>query len=427
MSSSSSSSLYAGPPLDLAKWRSLPTLLIVIGGVLAAVGAFVNYQEFNYAWLTAFMFFLSIGLGGLILVILHHLFDAAWSIPIRRTCEHLANLLPVMAVMFIPIAANVLFADSKHQIYHWIAMIKSGETDHSLSSKYPLFTVPSFFMVAVINFVVWTILARGLRNLSLAQDKTGAPEYTVKMRRYAAVGVFLFAFTLTLAAIMWMKALQHEWFSTMYGVYYFAGSVWLTIYTVYALTALFKRQGYLREVATKKTFYFIGSLMFAFTVFYAYITFFQYFIIWNANVPEEGFFYVIREHGSWFAVCLVIIFGHFFLPFLTLLRIDIKLTGVMIVLAFWAWAMHFNDMAFNVLPVIHPGGFPWAWLWLDLACLAFIGGVLTKVFIRNFLAHPAFPLKDPRIAEAMDVYVKPDEYVQAATAQGIGNRHGGGH
>jgi hypothetical protein len=413
---------FSEGPLDLSAWRKVPGLLIAIGAVVSVIGAFVNYQEFNYAWLVAFMFFLSLGLGGLILVILHHLFDAAWSVPIRRVCEHLANLLPVMAIMFIPIALNVICADSKHQIYPWIGMQKAGETDHALTSKYPLFTVPAFFVVAIFNFVVWTILARGLRRWSLEQDKTGAAECTRIMRRYAAFGVFFFAGTTTLAAIMWMKALQHEWYSTMYGVYYFAASVWVTMFTVYVLVALLKRQSYLREVATTKTFYFMGSLMFAFTVFYAYITFFQYFIVWNANIPEEGFFYVLRERGTWWWVSMGIIFGHFFLPFLLLLRIDIKLTWAMIPIGLWAWLMHFNDMAFQILPVPHPAGFPFAWLWLDLGCLAFIGGVLAKVFIKNFNAHPPFPQKDPRIAEAMDIYVP----AEGLAAEGVAGK-GGGH
>jgi hypothetical protein len=410
-------------PLDLSRWRSAPGLLILAGGLLSVVGAFVNYREFNYAWLLAFMFFLSLGLGGWLMVIFHHLFDASWSVPIRRFCEHLACLLPVMAVMFIPIALNVLFAKPENQIYHWIAMVKQGETDHSLSSKYPLFTIPGFFVVAIFNFAVWTFFSRGQRYWSLRQDETGSVECTRMMRRYAAFGVVFFALTTTAAAIAWMKALQHEWFSTMYGVYYFAASIWLTIFTVYALTALLKRQGYLRGVVTQKTFYFIGSLMFAFTVFYAYITFFQYFIIWNANMPEEGFFYVLRERGSWWWVSMVIIFGHFFLPFLLLLRIDIKLTWAMIPMAAWAWLMHFTDMSFNILPVLHPAGFPFAWLWLDLGCMMFIGGVLARVFIKNFNAHPPFPQKDPRIAESLDLYVPADDHSHAAPA----GAQGGGH
>src|SRR4051812_32556962 len=111
-------------PLDLSRWRSAPLALIAVGGVLSLIGAFTDYKQFNYSWLQAFMFFLSLGLGGLFLVMLHHAFDASWSIPIRRICEHLACLLPVMAVLFIPIAANVLFASPENQIYPWLRMLK---------------------------------------------------------------------------------------------------------------------------------------------------------------------------------------------------------------------------------------------------------------------------------------------------------------
>jgi hypothetical protein len=110
----------------------------------------------------------------------------------------------------------------------------------------------------------------------------------------------------------------------MYAVYYFAGSAWLTIATVYVITMTLDRLGVLREVLHNHQYYFLGSLLFAFTVFYAYIHFAQYFIIRNANLPEEAFWYVIREKGTWFWVGMVIIFGNFFLPFLALLRIDVK-------------------------------------------------------------------------------------------------------
>ena len=116
------------------------------------------------------------------------------------------------------------------------------------------------------------------------------------MRRLACFGIVTFAFSLTMGVIMWMKSIQHQWYSTMYGVYYFAGSVWMTLATVYVLTMIFKRQGYLKGVVFEKQFYFIGTLFFAFTVFYAYIHFSQFFIIWNANIPEETFWYYIRTN-----------------------------------------------------------------------------------------------------------------------------------
>jgi hypothetical protein len=225
------------------------------------------------------------------------------------------------------------------------------------------------------------------------------------MRRWACVGIISFAITLTLAVVMWMKALEHQWFSTMYGVYYFAGSVWLTLGTVYVITAILDRQGVLSDVLHEHQYYFIGSLMFAFTVFYAYVTFAQYFIIWNGNMPEETFWYVVREQSGWWYVGLVIIFGHFFIPFLALLRIDVKsIFPYMFALTAWAWLMHAVDLSFNIMPIPHPNGPPILWLWLPLGCFAFMGGVLSLVFLKKYAKHPPYPLKDPRLIEAMGYY-----------------------
>src|SRR5439155_12405173 len=412
-------------PLDLSPWRNLPNALIGVGLTLAVIGILVDSRQFAFSWLFAYMFFLSFCLGALFLVLMHHLFDASWSVPIRRVLEHMTCLLaPVMAALFIPVAVLA------PKTFEWMERLKSGHIDHSLRAKLPLFTVPAFYVVAVSCFVVWWVLSNRLRYWSLKQDQATSPqgtsqpglvrgwfgwnqedpgllECTQQMRKFAALGIFLFAITLTLAAIMWMKALQHEWFSTMYGVWYFAASVWVALPTVYLIAVILKRQGPLRDVAQEKQIYFIGSLMLAFTVFWAYISFGQYFIIWNANILEETFWYVLRESGTWDQIGkYVIILGHFFLPFLMLLRIDWKLKlTIMFPLCAWAWVMHFFDMSFNILPAGRPDGFSFRWLWLDLGCLAFIGGLLTKVFLKNLNTHPAFPQKDPRLAEGLDVYV----------------------
>ncbi len=408
---------------DTATWpawlRNLPVILILVGGAGALIGYLTGKDQgmqLGYSYLLAFMFFLSICLGGLFLVILHHLFDAMWSVSIRRVCEHIAFLLPIMAILFIPIA---LLAP---QIYPWMSI--DPATDHSLHAKHALINKKAYYVVAVIIFAIWSLLSYKLRAWSLEQDKTGAAKCTRAMRFYAAWGVFAFAFTLTMAAIFWMKSLQHQFFSTMYGVYYFAGSVWLTLFTVYVITLVLKNTGPLRDVVGMRQFYDLGAISFAFTVFYAYIHFSQYFLIWNAAVPEETFWYVLREHGSWWQIGMLLIFGHFLLPFLALLRIDFKMKiAVMGPLCLWAWLMHFCDMSFNITPVLQifrkaktmggdlshnmksvtPDGF--AVHWLDLACMAFIGGVLALMFIKYLKAHPAYPQKDPRFAETMGVYV----------------------
>jgi hypothetical protein len=388
---------HPAKPLDLEKWRKLPAILMAAGGLLSLLGFVINRQQFAFSWLLAFMFFLSLCAGSLFLVIAHHLFDAGWSVPIRRFLEHISNLFfPWMAILFLPIAFLA------PRLYDWMR-VADPHADHALHAKHPLFTRPAFYIVAVVCFFVWWLLSSRLRYWSLQQDKTGAALPTYRMRFYSCIGIFLFAVTLTLAVIMWMKALQYQWFSTMYGVYYFAGSVWMTLGTAYVITHILDRQRVLTEILHEHQYYFIGSLLFAFTVFYAYIHFSQYFIIWNGNMPEETFWYIVREKGTWWYVGMVIIFGHFFLPFLALLRIDVKsIAPYMIPLCIWTWLMHFVDLSFNIMPVLHPDGF--VLHWIDLACWAFMAGLLSFMFLKSYAAHPPYPIKDPRLVEAMGFY-----------------------
>jgi len=388
------------PTWDLSKWRNLPMILVVGGMVLAALaGLKGDARYFGYSYLVAYIFFLSICLGSLFLVLVHHLFDAGWSVPIRRFCEHTACLLfPTMAVLWIPIGWLA------PKMYPWMSMT---QPDHALHAKEALLNKPMWYGISIAIFLIWGILTHGLRYWSLQQDKTGEAKCTVKMRVYACWGIAAFAFTLTFAIILWVKTLEHEWFSTMYGVYYFAESVWTTLATVYIITLILKRTGPLAQVATVRQFHDIGALWLVFTVFYAYIQFSQYFIIWNANMPEETFWYVQREAGSWWQFGMLIIFGHFFVPFLSLLRIDAKLAlPVVIPLAVWAWLMHFCDVCFNVMPPLLPKGFgehP-STLAAIFGCIGVIGGALAFVWLKYFKSHPPFPQKDPRILEALGLH-----------------------
>jgi hypothetical protein len=386
------------PPLDFSRWRNVPNLLIGAGFVLCLVGVIWKPTQFAYSWLLGFMFCLSFILGAMFLVMMHHLFDAGWSVGIRRICEHMACLVfPWMALFFVPIA---LLAP---RIYTWMSVDPSH--DHELAAKWPLFTKPGFYLAAVFCLGVWAVVAWRLRYWSLKQDQDGAARCTYRMRFHASWGIFAFGTTVTLAVIMWMKALQYQWFSSMYGVYYFAGSVWVALATTYMLAMILDRQGLISETMGPEQYYYLGSLLFAFTVFSAYIHFSQYFIIWNANMPEETWWYVWREKGTWFAVGLVLVFGHFLVPFLSLLRIDVKLVfRFMAPLCIWIALMEFVDLAFNIMPVLHPEGFALRWIWLDAACVALMAGVLIKAFVRDVGRFPAYPVKDPRLAEAMGLY-----------------------
>ena len=351
---------------ETVNWRSIPQIAVVIGLVLCVYGLVQDKQQFAFSYLTAFMFCLSLGLGSLFLVLVHHLFDAGWSSPIRRYCEHLACLLfPWLGLAFIPIG----FLGPEY-IYPWMR-IEDPHADHALHVKIALFNKPTWYSASVILFLLWGWLTHRLRYWSLQQDKSGTPDFEGKllfpehlmvgfyrnlqglpyekdqqqvvctrmMRIHSAYGILLFAFTLTLGAILWMKSIQHQFFSTMYGVYYFAGSLWMSIAVAWIIGRILKAKNIIPQLHTLQ-FYNLGTMLLAFTVFYAYIHFSQYFLIWNAAVPEETFWYVLREKGSWAYVSWALIIGHFLIPFLVLLRIDVKLTNKVMVPIF-VWVLLF--------------------------------------------------------------------------------------
>jgi hypothetical protein len=401
------------PPLDLSGWRKLPAILMVVGGCLCVAGVGISFKGFGAAWLLAFIFYLSIALGALFLVLVHHLTDAGWSVGIRRFCEHIAAMLfPCLAILFIP----VLLLGSK--IYPWLALDPAG--DRSLSAKQPVFTCSGFVIVSALFFGVWWLLSSRLRYWSLRQDVTGDALCTRKLRFHSGWGILAFAATLTGASVLWVKSLQYQWFSAIYGVYFFSDCAWITLATVYVITVLMQRQRILDGVLHDNQFYYLGVLFFAFTVFSAYTEFAQYFVVWNANMPEETFWYLIREHGSWWWLSLVLIFGHFFLPFFVMLPLKVKTNfKIMVAVAAWAWVMHFADLAFNILPATNFNGYPLKWIPVQFGCMAFMGGFLSWVFLKNFQSHPPYPQKDPRLLEAMGVsYIAPGEVSGATTVTG---------
>jgi len=474
----------AEPELKLPTWADkIPLILLAVGAVLVLAGFLADQSHFAHAWLVSFMFYLSICLGAFFLVLLHYLFDSYWIVSIRRGAEHLACLLPLMAVLFVPIAiwsgmefvvveqdaavhheeqaqktseaaekASAIHGDTlavadqkedarshegKRAFYDWmrseseynlkkdelVEKLKEADPniseeklakeistltfhDHAWHAKRGYLSSGFWHLRWVFCFAIWGFFTWMLRKYSLEQDKTGAADCTRKCRVLAAVGIFVFAATLTIGSIDWMKGLEYQWFSTMFGVYYFAGSVWTSLITIYIITLFLKKTGPLKDIVRDSTLKDNATLFFAFTVFYAYIHFSQYFLIWNAAIPEETFWYVKREDGPWWNVGMLIIFGHFFVPFLMLLRIDVKTRPeVMITVAVLAWFLHFCDMSYNIMPVIHRFGGWMEHIWIDVGCLALMGGALSMVFIHFFKQHPPYPQKDPRIAETMGVYV----------------------
>ena len=388
--------------------------IFLIGGIvflaITLVGVFMGLSDHNarpaYGLLIMFIFYLSIGLGMLMLTMIHHIFGAGWSTVPRRQVEHGISIFPWLALIFVPFLIISYFLDAG---FVWKWLDGSLVADDVLYQKKSWWLNPTAFLVRyVIYFAGWIFLAGKLRKLSIAQDIDGNPAWTKKLVFHSAWGVMFTALALTFASIDWIKSIEFHWFSTMFGVWFFAASMraalavtaFVCIYQVYKngpLTGLFKR-GHLYD---------IGCIMLAFTVFWAYISFSQYFLIYNANIPEETFWYNMREQGAWWWVSMGLIFGYFLFPFIYLLFYANKVNvGRMIFISCWVLSFHLLDLYFNILPskrldydMYVPYNFsisPW-----DIAAFLGIGGICALSFMRSWKKAQVIPVKDPRISESL--------------------------
>ena len=221
------------------------------------------------------------------------------------------------------------------------------------------------------------------------------------MRSLSAPGTLLFALTLTFAGIDWFKSLDPEWFSTMFGVYLFAGAVISIMAFLILLFTRMNASNLLNAEVTAEHFHDLGKLQFTFTVFWAYIGFSQYFLIWYANIPEETIFFKHRQENGWGTISIILVLGHFFFPFFLMLSRHAKRwVAIRSFAAGWVLLMHFVDMYWLVMPNIdHHFHFNPL---MDLGCLFFVGGLMLALMFKRLAAEPIIPLRDPRLDRALN-------------------------
>ncbi|MCB9511516.1 MAG: hypothetical protein H6695_15110 [Deferribacteres bacterium] len=387
---------------SLAEQFKLPESLkpgkiaLIVGGaglLLSAVGFFVDAKQFYHSYLAAFVFWTTIALGGLFFTMLHHLTGATWSVVLRRFSEAIMVILPVLAILFLPIIPGM------HDLYHWTHE-EAVAADHILQQKEPYLNIPFFLIRAVFYFGVWFLLARTLKKYSTQQDNAPEPSLTDKMRRFSAPGMLLFAVTLTYAAFDWLMSLNPHWYSTIFGVYIFSGSL-LSVLAFILLAALYLRgKDVLQSVITLEHYHDLGKLLFGFTVFWAYIAFSQYMLIWYGNIPEETEFFLQRWEGSWKYVSMVIVFFHFALPFLILVtRAAKRNLALMKVMGFWFLIIHYVDIHWIVMPTLHTEGFSLSWI--DFTTLIGIGGLFVWYFWKQFAQQATVPINDPKLQSSI--------------------------
>ncbi len=386
--------------------NSIFAKLPIIGGGLmtALIAAFVmgmgeSKVQFLYAYLFAWMFWATFAIGGLWFTMLHHLVRAGWSVVVRRLAEHVAMTMPILAIFFIPI---IIF---HHDIYHWAHPYE--ELDAILQQKVAWLNSNFWIGRSIFYLMSWSFLAWYFCKKSLEQDESGDEEISRTLMTRSALGMALFAVTANFAAFDWVMSLDPHWFSTIFGVYIFAGSVVAIMATMIILSLFLQGAGKLQGVVTWEHFHDLGKLLFAFTVFWAYIGYSQFMLIWYSNIPEETAWFDHRWEGggSWQTISVLLAVCHFGVPFLFLLFSDVKRRKATLLLAsFWLLFWHMVDMYWLVMPNIalvdhnahgfHPTAF-------DFLCIVGLGGVFLAALGMRFKGRNLVPIKDPRLSESL--------------------------
>lgn len=378
------------PPLDRLQRGAL--IAGLAGLALCAIGAFFSRQQFFQSYLLAYLFWTGIALGSLAVLMLHILVGGSWGVPIRHLLESGSRMLPLMALLFVPLLFGL------EDLYVW-ARPEAIAQERIVQAKIPYLSVPFFLVRSVLYFAIWVGLAYLLNRWLRQQERTAAPSLGRRLQRLSAVGILLYVLTMTFASIDWVMSLEPLWFSTIFGLLFVTGQALVTFAFSIVALVLLTRNTSLSHLIRPAQFHDLGNLLLTFVVLWLYMSFSQYLIIWSGNLPEESIWYAHRTQGGWRLVIIAVIAFQFFLPLLLLLFRFVKrreqfLAGV----AAMILVMRLVDLFWLVAPAFHRGGLYVHWL--DLAAPIGIGGIWMAVFAGLLKERPLLPLHDPRLQRA---------------------------
>jgi hypothetical protein len=376
------------------------TRLPWIGAGIGTLGLVVSLalragdpKQFAFSWLVAFLFWLSLALGALFFVLIHFATQAGWGIVVRRLAENTMGTLPLFALLFLPVTLGM------GELFPWINGIALGK-DHVLIGKAPYLNTSFFVGRAVAYFACWSAIALFYLRRSRTQDATASPTISANLRRFSGPAIILLALTQTFAAVDWIMSLNPYWYSTIFGVYWFAGSFVSFFAFLTLMVLVLKRAKLMAGAVGSEHFHDLGKLLFAFTVFWAYIGFSQYFLIWYGNIPEETIFFRSRAVGSWASVSLLLAAAHFVIPFFFFMPRTVKRNPALLAIgATWLIVMHGVDLYWLVMPALHPQGV--AFCMLDVASFLTVGGFFFAGVTFLMLGSPLVPVGDPRLPESL--------------------------
>ena len=391
-------------PADINRWR---TLALGIGGILSAVILIValifpeQREDALRAWLLGFIFWGGIGIGGLGILLLQYLTGGAWGVVIRRIAEAASRTLPIIALLFVPVALGMTY------IYEWTHLLHTG--DKIVEWKKPYLTIEWWLIRSVLYFILWGVMSFLLNRWSLRQDQTKDYATAVKMgedaSKFSGPTMVFYVLVVSFAAIDWVMTLDPHWFSTIWGLLFAVG--WALSFFCFAVTiwAALADKEPMNRVLGKRHFHDVGKLMLALVMVWAYFNFSQFLIIWSGNLPEETRWYLHRMEGAWGVIGILLIVFHFAFPYLVLLNRDVKRNAKWLaVVACFILILRVVDMFYLIGPSPrvsgHGGGFHVS-LWDFVAPFA-VGGIWLWYFFGELMKRPLLPINDPYLENAIE-------------------------
>lgn len=389
--------------------RKLPPICAIIGLVFLlatlGMGFLTNLSIPVYgAYLVAYLFFLSIALGGLFFVLLHFAVRAGWSVVVRRLAEYTMATIPLFVILALPLLLGGEHS-GLHAIYHhWLD--PKAAADPIIKGKIPYLNLGFFLIRALIYFAVWILISQWYLRNSIKQDSVGGIEISKKLQFWSPVSLAAFAITTSFAAFDWIMSIEPHWFSTIFGIYFFSGCAIAIYATLVLMVISLRKLGFLNDIVTVEHDHDLGKLLFGFIVFWSYIAFSQFMLLWYANMPEGTLWYTYRIKGEWLNLTILLAIGHFVLPFFFMMSRKIKRNIVTLAIsAIWILIFHLIDLYWLIMPSLYHGSKTFSFQILDLLFLVSsfigIGGIFVAGVIWWMPRTNLVPIKDPRLPESL--------------------------
>ncbi len=392
-------------PQEFNGWR-LPAM--GVGGIVClillvvAVIAPQMREQVLRAWLLGFMFWGGISIGSLGIVILQYLTGGAWGVVIRRTAEAATRVLPLLAILFIPLLVGVM----NHSIYEWTHLPE----DPIVKWRGWYLTSWGWGLRSVIYFAILFVITSLLNNWSAKQDQTtnyeDSAEYLGAATKFSGLAMIVMILLISFAAIDWTMSLDPHWYSTMWGFLYVAGWGLSAFSFGTAVLAYLSDKAPMNRVLGKRHFHDLGKLMLALVMIWAYFNFSQFLIIWSGNIPEETVWYLTRMKGGWGVIGVTLIVLHFAFPFLVLLQQDFKRKAKWLaIMAGFILVMRLVDLFYQIQPSPfidgHTEGFEPLSVLFYVAAVVGIGGIWLWGFFGELVKRPLVPINDPFLENAI--------------------------